>query len=203
VGHPAIELARPASEAGAAQVEICSFEELVSPFEIPTPRYEIIPVDQMPAQAARLLNHRGHMTVTLEQQLDCPLALEVLEQRHEEPHYSRRIRLTGVDSGELALFGVMRFDFRACSKATRKEILAGVTPLGRILIASGALRTVHLHRLIKLPEVASTLERFGGGCRVHPAPAGGADEALWGRLASIHCDGLPAVDLVEILAPHL
>ncbi|REJ83432.1 MAG: hypothetical protein DWQ36_24275 [Acidobacteria bacterium] len=185
--------------------DVASFAELLEPFGIQAPAHEVIRREQMPAAAARLLAHRRHMTVTLERRLESALRLAVVESRHREPHYSRRIRLHAARTDELALFGVMRFDFRACSSETRAEILAGGTPLGRILIASGALRTVHLHRLIRLPSGSALRQWYGANDPEATWRVPGDLDArpLWGRLASIHCDDRPAVDLVEILAPHL
>ena len=46
------------------------------------------------------------------------------------------------DSGQVVQFGIARVSFRYCSAAVRQEILAGNTPLGRILIRHNVLRRV-------------------------------------------------------------
>lgn len=201
---------RATEEQDVAPSRLCTFDDLIAPFGGTAPRVELVTAEQMPAPAARLLAHRRHMTVTLEKRLASKLALEVLATRHQEPHYTRCIRLTSERTGELGLFGIMRFDLRTCAPETREEILQGVQPLGRVLIASGALRTIHLHRLIHIPNGGATLRYFGSREQDAPTPEANlreeddaADNELWGRLASIHCDGEPAVDLVEILSPHL
>ena len=64
-------------------------------------------------------------------------------------------------------------------------------PLGRVLIRHDVLREVELCELWQIksgPCLASLLHRSIG-------------ETLYGRTALIHCDGEPAIELLEVVAP--
>ena len=73
----------------------------------------------------------------------------------------------------------------------REEILAAQTPLGRILIQHRVLREVTSEAYLRVESDDPLVARFG-----LPEP-----RVAYGRLATIFCDGVPAVDLLEIVAP--
>ena len=131
------------------------------------------------------------MTVTLEAHHGCPVDLTILDSAREGVHYARKILLSRTTDGFVAQFGIMRFDFKHCTDEVRDLILEGDIPLGRILIEHGVLRRLTLHQLVELEPSREILEHFG---RTDPCP-------LYGRLATIHCDGQPAVDLLEVVSP--
>ena len=67
----------------------------------------------------------------------------------------------------------------------------GETPLGRVLINHNVLRHIDLGAVLRFeagPELAHLLSMEVG-------------ETTYGRLATIFCNGRPAVDLLEIAAP--
>ena len=78
-----------------------------------------------------------------------------------------------------------------CADAVRQAILAEATPLGRILIEHDVLRRIEPIAYLKLRTSRLLTEQLA-----LPEPAD-----VWGRLALIHCDGQPAIELLEILAP--
>ena len=88
-------------------------------------------------------------------------------------------------------FGIVRLDLDKLQPAVRTAIEARQTPLGHVLIQHNVLRQVQLAALWKVlpgPELRGLLN-----C---PAPL-----PTYGRTAMIYCDGEPAVELLEIVAP--
>jgi chorismate-pyruvate lyase len=88
-------------------------------------------------------------------------------------------------------YGIMRVNFRYCSDAVRTEILAARTPLGRILIEHDVLRRIEPTAFLRVVPGKALMKWFG---LEQPRPT-------YGRLAYIHCDGQPAVELLEVVAP--
>ena len=86
----------------------------------------------------------------------------------------------------------MRVHLQYCSDAVRKEIIAGQTPLGRILIQHNILRRIEPTAFLRVIPGTAMMSWFGLD---RPKPT-------YGRLAYIHCDGQPAVELLEIVAPE-
>jgi hypothetical protein len=71
----------------------------------------------------------------------------------------------------------------------RAEIESQRTPLGHILIKHNVLRTVRLlslWRVTPAEELCDLIER-------------GQPQECYGRTALIYCDGVPAVELLEIV----
>jgi chorismate-pyruvate lyase len=95
-------------------------------------------------------------------------------------------------SGEVVQFGIMRVDLRYCDETVRAEILCGKTPLGRILIEHDVLRHINPTAYLRITPNREFMECFGLK----------AAEPAYGRLATIFCNGLPAVDLLEIVRPE-
>ncbi len=144
----------------------------------------------VPQPFNRLLVHDQHMTVTLEAYHRGPVHLSVHDSVLRNDGYVRKITLHARPDGPAILLGIMKFDFRYCSAATREEVVAGQTPLGRILIAHDVLR--HLT----------------GGPYYGVAPGSsrilGLDVDLpadcHARLAHINCNGGHAVQVLEIIS---
>jgi chorismate-pyruvate lyase len=138
-----------------------------------------------------LLAHDSHMTVTVERFHNGLVNVQVIESRLDGAHYSRKISLARASDGGVVQFGIMRLDFSAVSPEIRRAVEAQRTPLGRILIEHNVLREVHLTKLWKVTPAAELRELFG----MQPG------EITYGRTAIIHCDGEPAIELLEIVAP--
>jgi hypothetical protein len=159
--------------------EVIARCDLVSPEEVPEP-YD------------RLLCHEHHMTVTVESYHGEPVDVEVLEEHRGREAYARKSLLRLRDSRRVVQFNLMRVHFRYCSRAVRREILAGGTPLGRVLIKHNVLRHVMPTAFLRIVPTAAVAAWFG-----QSAPC-----ETYGRLALIVCDERPAVEVVEIVAPE-
>jgi len=138
-----------------------------------------------------LLAHESHMTVTVERFHNCPVDVRVLETQLTGDHYARKILLARQSDGAVVQFGIMRLDFSTVSAAVRREVEGQGTPLGRILIQHNVLTKVHLSKLWKVTPGLELRRHF------HMSPG----QITYGRTAVIHCDGEPAVELLEIVSP--
>ena len=88
-------------------------------------------------------------------------------------------------------FGIVKFNFSYVTKDVHDEIVAGNTPLGRVLINHNVLRHIDLGAILRItagPDLAKHLQMP-------------ENEVTYGRLATIFCNQAPAVDLLEISAP--
>jgi hypothetical protein len=155
----------------------------------------------IPEPYRSLLVHDEHMTVTLEEFHATDLLLDVLAVRSSGSDYSRKLRLRAARSGRVVLAGILRFDFRHAEPEVRRKILEARIPLGRILIEHDVHRRVQSIAFFKIG-----LEH-GLGALFETAPArrgaGGGALSTYGRLAMIFCNGEPAVELLEIVAPEI
>lgn len=154
-------------------------------------RVEYIPSSTTPEPYKSLLVHEHHMTVTMERMHGGPVTVQVLDSKYVDDTYSRKITLTREGTGSVVQFGIVRFNFAYVTNAVRDEIVAGDIPLGRVLINHNVLRHIDLGAILRLeagPELASHF-----GCD--------AGQTTYGRLATIFCNGRPAVDLLEVSRP--
>jgi chorismate-pyruvate lyase len=158
--------------------DFCGFEAL-APEEVPSPYRE-------------LLVHEHHMTVTVEAHHGDRVDVEIDNRRHDGPFYARRIFLALQQTRRVVQYGLVRIDLRQCAPAVRAEIIAGETPLGRILINHDVLRRIEPTGFLRVVPGPALVGRFG---LAEPAPT-------YGRLAYIHCDGKPAIELLEVVAPE-
>jgi len=155
------------------------------------PAFEVIPGESMPIPYRDLLVHQHHMTVTVEAFHGDRVNVRILDRRHEGDHYSRKILLTLQQTGRVVQFGIVRVDLRCLPAKAREQIVAGQTPFGRVLIDHDVLRRIEPTAYLRVTPSAAMCGWFG-----LPAP-----QPLYGRLALIHCDGVAAVELLEIVAP--
>ena len=173
--------------------------KLTSMFPTPKPLFaavDYIASSTAPEPYRTLLVHDHHMTVTMEAHHGGPVAVEVLAERRIGDVYCRKIVLRrtedgGRDAGRVVQFGLVRFDLGYVIPEVREEILAGQTPLGRVLINYNVLRQVDFGAILRFeagPELAELL----------PIDEG---QRTFGRLATIFCNNRPAVDLLEVAAP--
>ena len=154
--------------------------------------YEYVRSDEVPPPYRKLLVHEYHMTVTVEEHHGSLVDVKILERKHEGDTYARKILLTLPSTGKIVQFGLVRIRFEYCSVAVRDQIVAGQTPLGRILIEHNVLRRIEPTAYLRILPGPAMMEWFG---LKTPKPT-------YGRLALIHCDGKPAVELLEIVAPE-
>lgn len=139
----------------------------------------------------RMLVHEHHMTITMEAYHDCTVDVSVLESRFEDDLYLRKIILRKSGTSDVVQFGLVRFNFDYVTPAVKAEILAQKTPLGRVLIQHNVLRHIDLGAILRF-----TADE--GLCRYLPMTPG---QTTYGRMATIFCNGAPAVDLLEISSP--
>jgi len=178
----------PANPAGT---DIQGLFSLFPPAEYMS-RAELVPPGRVPAPYQQLLVNEHHMTLTVEAHHGDEVDVQVLEYRVAGDSYARKILLPLRRTGRVVMFGLMRVNFHYCSDAVRTEILAGQTPLGRVLIEHNVLRRVEPTAFVRVVPAQAMVEWFGLD---GPRPT-------YGRFALIHCDERPAVELLEIVTPE-
>jgi chorismate-pyruvate lyase len=156
------------------------------------PEHETVPADEVPEPYYGLLVHEHHMTVTVESHHGGPVDVRILARHQQGDVYARKILLELQRDRRVVQFGIMKIDLAVCGRAVREEILAGQTPLGRILIEHNVLRRIEPTSYLRVIPGSAMMRWFG---LERPKPT-------YGRLALIHCNGQPAVELLEIVAPE-
>ncbi len=151
---------------------------------------EFAPAD-VPEPYDGLLVHDQHMTVTVERFHGSPVDVKVLDVHKSRTHYSRKILLKRQSDGKVVQFGLVRLCLDFLEPEVRQEIESQVTPLGRVLIQHNVLREVQLISLYKVVPGEELRNLFGLD----------SSDATFGRTALIYCNGVPAVELLEIVAP--
>jgi chorismate-pyruvate lyase len=156
------------------------------------PEFEIVRDDEVPPPYRDLLVHEHHMTVTVEAHHGIAVDVRILARVQTADYYARKILLTLHESGRVVQFGIMKINLNYCSQAVREEIVAAQTPLGRILIQHNVLRRIEPTAFLRVIPEPAMMNWFQ------------LTEPLrtYGRLAIIHCDEHPAVQLLEIVAPE-
>ena len=152
---------------------------------------EHVPAALMPVPYRKMLAHDQHMTVNMESFHQSPVSVTVLDRREVGGLYCRKIILTSQRTGHPVQFGLVRFDLSTVTPAVSKEILSESVPLGRVLIRHNVLRHVDLNALLRVeagPALAALLKMPPG-------------DVTYGRLATIFCNGKPAIDLLEVSTP--
>lgn len=148
-------------------------------------------VESAPEPYDRLLNHNEHMTVTVESHYGQSVDVVVHRTTREGVWYAREITLVTSESRQIVQYGIVRLKTDAVAPAVWQEIEEQKTPLGRVLIEHNVLREVQLCGLwhVQCGQcLASLMHQVIGSI-------------AYGRTALIYCDGEPAIELLEILAP--
>jgi hypothetical protein len=162
-----------------------------APYGLPAtvPEFEVVPADQVPEPFHSLLVHDQHMTVTLERFHGGPVELRVLARHVAGSEYARMILLALEGTEEIVEFGIFRMDLTCCDPAVQDEIREGKTPLGRILIEHNVLRRIDPTAFLKIRPSAPLCQWFGIS----------TDQPVYGRLASIFCNNVLAIELLEVV----
>lgn len=147
--------------------------------------------DLLPAPHRSLLAHNGHMTEVLHRHFGGPLSVHPYHIRREGEIYGRRIDLRVAADDRPVMTGIMIFNLALAGTPVRDEIVRAQSPLGEILIRHDVLRRVSPDAFLEFDPGDPLVSRFG-----LPLP-----QCAYGRLATIDCDGRPAVDLLEIVRP--
>lgn len=153
--------------------------------------HAFIPAAQVPPPYHGLLCHEHHMTVTVEAHHGDLVNVRVLDRRRDGQSYARKILLALRGSGKIVLFGLVRIHLDYCSPEVQREIVSEKTPLGRILINHNVLRRIEPTGFLKITPGPAMMDWFK---LTEP-------KTVYGRTAIIHCDGKPAVELLEIVTP--
>jgi chorismate-pyruvate lyase len=132
------------------------------------------------------------MPVTVETHHGGAVDVRIIARHHQRDSYARKILLVLQSSERVVQFGIMKINLGLCSQAVRDEILAGRTPLGRILIQHEVLRRIEPTAYLRIIPGSAMMEWFALD---RPKPT-------YGRLARIHYNEQPAVELLEIVAPE-
>ena len=160
--------------------------------EAQLPKSHPIAAAAIPQPDRDLLVHDNHMTVTLERHHGTPVAVRPYQVHRQGEVYARKLDLTVEPGRRVVMTGIMMFNFSFCDERVRDLILEQKVPLGRILIEHEILRSISATSFLKIEAADPLVARFG---LTDPRPA-------YGRLATIFCDGRPAVDLLEIVRPE-
>ena len=162
-------------------------EEALASLAGPMRAREVAPTE-MPAEARDLLVHHGHMTQVLERLHRSPVSLTVLKDQLADGVYWRKI-LLHAPPPQLVEYGIVRIFLQYVPKAAADEILSRRLPLGRILISHHVLRRVDPRWYVQLSS-QELVDHFG---IAPPAPL------AYGRVAIIHCNHQPAIELLEVV----
>lgn len=154
-------------------------------------RAEHVAKEATPEPYHHMLVHEHHMTVSMESWHNCSVDVDVLASRLENGLYLRKIVLRKGGTPQPVQFGYVRFNLELVTPQVRREILEEKVPLGRVLIQHNVFRHVDLGAILRF-TAGPGLERY-----LHMQPG----EVTYGRLATIFCNGTPAIDLLEISAP--
>lgn len=170
-----------------------TFDDLYAPFadQADRPTVEFLEPRELPEPYRGLLVHNHHMTVTVETFYGDSVDVRPVQVAHAGDDYARKIVLTLRGSGRVVQFGVVRVDLAKLAPAVRDEIVSERTPLGRVLIDHGVLRTVRPTAFYRADPAPPLCEWLGLS---EPA-------TLYGRLGVLTVDGEPAIEVAEILAP--
>lgn len=156
------------------------------------PTFEKIPASEVPPPYHELLVHDHHMTVTVEAYHGDLVNVQVLEKRRSGSFYSRKILLRLQKTGKVVQFGIVRVNLDYLPEDAAAEILAEQKPFGRVLIEHNVMRRIEPTAYLRIEGGPVQMAWFGQS-EFRP---------LYGRLAIIHCDEQPAVELLEVVAPE-
>ena len=154
--------------------------------------FQEVTADNLDPVHRKLLDHEHHMTVTVEAHHGCPVELETLQVHNTATHYARKIRLLRRTDHQVVQFGIVRLSLDFLEADVRTQIESQQIPLGRILIEHNVLRDVRLlshWRILPGKDLQSMFDIAGS-------------QPCFGRTAFIYCNSVPAVELLEIVAPE-
>ncbi len=153
--------------------------------------FTIVAPSSVPEPYHALLVHEHHMTISMQTHHGEPVDVEVVTERRCVTTYARRSRLRLRSNRRVVQHCTVRIDLPSCSDPVREAILAGRTPLGAILVEHDVMRRIVPSAYFLVQGAMPIAESF----RAAPLTP------LYGRTATIHCDGHPAIEVLEIVAP--
>lgn len=161
----------------------------------------VVAGDALPEPARHLLNHREHMTATLNAYYHAIIRLEVLREASQDHYYSRVIRLIEPRTRRVVEFGIARLDLNTTTPNVRDAILERQTPLGDILTQYDVYRRVEPRWFYRFGPDSAILPHFhmdlpDGTSTVAQPPH---QNEAWGRVGVIHVNHQPAIRLLEVV----
>jgi chorismate-pyruvate lyase len=182
----------PQSAGSADSVDLSALLQLFYP-EQPgeLASFEAVDGESLAASYRQLLEHDSHMTIAVEEFHDSPVDVQVQRTLQAGGKYSREILLVARGSGKVVQYGIVRLRPDRLQPHVWEEVQQGKTPLGQVLIRNDVFRQVELVALWKVTAGAVLAKLLA-------IPAG---TTTYGRTARIFCDGDPAIELLEIVAP--
>lgn len=156
------------------------------------PRPEVVPPEAMPDWAQQLLHHDEHMTEIMARHHGGHVVVEVQRRHRLGDDYWRQIVLRIADRPTIIQGGLVRIHLPGLAAPVAEAILREQVPLGYLLMDHQVLRRIELHHLIRFPPDPALAGWLGGD----------ADAPAWGRLATLHCDEEPVIELCEVLPPR-
>jgi hypothetical protein len=148
-------------------------------------------VASVPSPYDLLLDHHAHMTVTVESYYGQKVEVHVHRFHQQGDWYAREITLVTAKSRRIVQYGIVRLNIKALEPHVWEQIEMRSLPLGRVLIDNQVLSEVQLFGLWRVkagPSLAALMHHCVG-------------DVMYGRTALIYCDGAPAIELLEIVAP--
>ena len=147
-------------------------------------------IDEAPSPYNDLLNHNHHMTVTVEAFHGESVNVSIHRHQQHDNKYCREITLVTEQSKKIVQYGIVRLNKTALVDRVWRQIESGEIPLGRVLIENNVLRDVKIEQLWAIkagPCLAEKMHAVIG-------------QTFYGRTAIIHCDGVSAIELLEIVS---
>ena len=111
--------------------------------DLPVPRIERIPGNEMPEPFRSLLVHKNDMTPTLEQHHGTQIHLRVLRSERHGNHYHREVVLVLDGSNRPVEFGANRVNLELYPQDAQDLILKEYVPLGSILARFKIIHSCH------------------------------------------------------------
>ena len=155
------------------------------------PAYRPVAGEEVPEPYRDLLVHEHHMTVTVEAHHGGPVDVRVLQRRLDGDIYAARSSSFTATAAASCSSASSASTWRGPAPPVRAAIVAGNTPVGRILIEHDVLRRIEPMAYLRVEAGPAQMAWFG--------LTGTA--TLWGRLANIHFDGRRVVEVLEIVGP--
>ncbi len=175
------------------QSALAAFRSLISGFldaDACADNCKRISADKLSDPFTELLAHENHMTTVLQSFYGQPVELTVLNQVAEASYYTRMINLSKQGSEHVVEFGIVRIDLSLIPDSAENEILDRNAPLGDILIRHDVLRHVAPQWYLQIAP-ASPIQSY---LNIK------SDAHAYGRIATIYCDGRPAIELLEVVS---
>jgi len=165
-------------------------------------RFHAVAAGDVPQPFRQLLDHASHMTVAMERFYGGSVGVVVVAERAADGdagdgrHWYEREILLRAGDGRIVQHGIVRIDLGRVPAHVAEQVRAGSTPLGRVLIAAKMLLEVQRVGLLAVDPGIELAALFGPDVLPDDSAS-----PTFGRVAEIALDGVPAVELLEIVAP--